>query len=456
MAKSLSTFELPTWKDTISYIKGLNKKSVATLLEEATRERTPLLQPRCGVGGHIQMQELLKSLEVQASPDVLSLTIDAHTRLKHFDKATELIKKSPGSLNGYPLVSHGWKCGRELNESVNVPLQVRHGSPDPTRLFEESIASGITSFEGGGISYNLPYSKNVPLEVSLKAWSEVDEICGQLAREGIVVDRELFGTLTAVLVPPSISISVSLLEAILATGKGVECISIAYPQTGVAYQDIAALKAIAALAQRYLPPNVAVYPVFHEFMGVFPKDRGLANAIILYGALIGKAGGAAKVITKTYDEAFGIPTVQSNIEGLRLARASRSFVFDSFSFSQERVQEEQFWIEKEVEEILNPVLESSNLEASIVESFKKGTLDIPFSASQYAKSAVLPLRDSSGAIRYESWGGLPFGRATSQRNKNLLSEVCAGSTALQSLTQKLMKSIHYFSEEGAPNESLHV
>lgn len=54
----------------------------------------------------------------------------------------------------------------------------------------------------GGIGYNLPYSKNVSLSDSLFAWNQVDATCGVLAEAGVVIDRELFGTLTAVLIPP--------------------------------------------------------------------------------------------------------------------------------------------------------------------------------------------------------------------------------------------------------------
>ncbi|MFF1555651.1 hypothetical protein ACFVX3_32000 [Rhodococcus erythropolis] len=41
---------------------------------------------------------------------------------------------------------------------------MRHGSPDARRLFDVTSASGITSFEGGGTSYNLPYSKDAALQ----------------------------------------------------------------------------------------------------------------------------------------------------------------------------------------------------------------------------------------------------------------------------------------------------
>lgn len=62
-------------------------------------------------------------------------------------------------LNGFPAVNHGVSGCRRVVESVNVPVQVRHGTPDARLLTEIAYAGGFTSYEGGGISYNLPYCK---------------------------------------------------------------------------------------------------------------------------------------------------------------------------------------------------------------------------------------------------------------------------------------------------------
>src|SRR5262245_54856678 len=195
--------DLPGLPDILTHLRDNNKQTAVDVLRSASAAGTFAIQPRCGVGGHAPMQTLSRGLEKDGQPDILSVTIDSHTRLCRFDKATETLRRNPENLNGYPLVSHGWQRGRELDACVRTPLEIRHGSPDPRDLFAVAIASGITSFEGGGIGYNLPYSKDVPLEHSLEAWRQVDAACGVLAAEGVIVDRELFGTLTAVLIPPS-------------------------------------------------------------------------------------------------------------------------------------------------------------------------------------------------------------------------------------------------------------
>ncbi len=443
--------DLPDLPNVLDHLRASTKASAHTVLRTAVNTGIPALQPRGGVGGHDEMRALLQELEAGAAPDLLPVTIDAHTRLRHFDVAAATLRTSPGNLNGYPLVSHGWERGRELNACVQAPLEIRHGSPDARDLFAVTIASGITSFEGGGISYNLPYCKDVPLPVSLEAWREVDAACGTLARAGVIVDRELFGTLTAVLVPPSLSLAITLLEAILAAREGVRCLSIAYPQSGALAQDVAALRAIPDLARRYLPPTVEVFPVLHQFMGVFPRDRDKADALILYGGLTGRLGGAAKIITKTNQEAFGIPDAEANIAGVRTTRLATSDLLDFVRVDQEQVEQEQQWIESEVDELVQPILAGTDTATAIAQAFSAGTLDIPFSASIHAHSQVTPQRDSTGAIRYLEVGALPFSQSTLRRHARLLGCHAGGRDASAQAITSMLRDINYFAGDG--NES---
>lgn len=431
--------EIPALHESVTYVRALGKPTAAEVLREARAAGRLALQPRCGVGSHPQMTTLLKDIEQHAAPDVLSVTIDAHTRLGRFDHARSVLDRNPADLNGYPLITHGWRRGRELNEAVRAPLEIRHGSPDARMLFRTAVASGITSFEGGGISYNLPYSKDVPLERSLAAWREVDAACGELAELGLVVDRELFGTLTAVLMPPSVSLAVSVLEAIAAAREGVRCVSVAYPQGGHAEQDVAALRAIPLLAARHLPAGVEVHPVLHEFMGVYPRERAHAEDLILYGALVARYGGATKLITKTYQEAYGIPDTRAIIDGLHLAARANSPLLSGWRLDEARIADELEWILAEVDALVSPVLESGlNLYDAIAAAFTDGTLDIPFSASRHARSAVIPARAEDGAIRILSAGALPLPRHLRDRNTDALR------TRPTDLYEALTKDIDHF------------
>lgn len=414
---------LPPFDEVVGYLRATAKPTVHQALRAADAEKRLLIQPRCGIGEHEAMKGLLTRLERDAHPDVLTLTIDSYTRLQQFDTCERVLRSNPARLNGYPLVNHGWQLGRDIDAAVAAPIEIRHGSPDPRALFDVALASGFTSFEGGGICYNLPYCKDVPIAHSLACWRHVDEICGALGAQGIIVDRELFGTLTAVLVPPSISLSITLIEAVLAAREGVRCLSIAYCQSGNIIQDIAALRAIRALTGRHLPAGVEVYPVFHEFMGAFPAKRHNAEALIFFGALTAVKGGATKLINKTYEEALGIPSVEANAAGIWTARMATSPLFRDLPMPEDEIAEECAAICREVEDIVAPVLAAADPYAAVANGFLSGELDIPFSASRHARSSVLPMRDSAGAIRYYSHGALPLSQMTKRRNDELLKTI---------------------------------
>lgn len=424
---------LPDWPEVVAWLR--DQRQAVDVLRAARR---PFAQPRCGVGDHDRMLALLGTLDA-AGPGLLSVTIDSHTRLGHFDTAARVLRERPEDLNGYPLPAHGWARGRELVASVGVPLEVRHGSPEARDLFGYTLAAGITSFEGGGIGYNLPYCKDVPLRDSLESWREIDATCGELAASGVLIDRELFGTLTAVLMPPSISLACALLEARLAADAGVRCLSIAYPQGGEIYQDVAALRAITELAKRYLPPQVEVYPVLHEFMGVFPDCPNCAEALILHGALTARLGGAAKVINKTAQEASGIPSAEANARGIRCAQLGLSPLLDFIELDEALIGEEGAWIQREVAELVDPVLESGDPISRIVTAFACGELDVPFSASVHAKSAVVPGRDGRGAVRLRDIGGLPFSPAVRRHNDS-----CLRARPEENLLRTLTADINHF------------
>ncbi|MFB9985486.1 hypothetical protein ACFSQQ_39510 [Mesorhizobium kowhaii] len=417
---------------------------MAQLLAATKGRGAVAVQPRSGVGGHDEMLTLLSRIEDEGNPDILTLTIDSYSRLGMFDHASRILRTNPEALNGYPLVAHGWRKGRALNERTKQPLDIRHGSPIADHLFETAIASGITSFEGGGLSYNLPYAKKVPLEDSIASWRRIDRTCGELAAHGIIVSREMFGTLTAVLIPPSTSLAISFLEAISAARDGVKCLLIAYPQGGNTLQDVAALRSIETLARRYLPPGQCVYPVLHQYMGPFPRDKAKASALILLGGLVAGLGGATKVVTKTYEEAVGIPTVEANVDGIRITRCALAKMFDFIKLDESSVTEEMHWIEREVIELVDPIVESIDVHKAVVESFKEGRLDVPFSPSVFTRGDVIPIRDPEGAIRYLSCGGLPFSDRSRRRNREKLGETAPPP---HEQFREIANNVHFFADQ---------
>jgi len=62
---------LPSFAETIAYLKDRRKRSVHELLVEADARGHLLIQPRCGVGAQDKMAELLQMLEHEERPDIV-------------------------------------------------------------------------------------------------------------------------------------------------------------------------------------------------------------------------------------------------------------------------------------------------------------------------------------------------------------------------------------------------
>ena len=178
-------------------------------LSQAKREGKTLIQPRAGVALIKEHIELLTYLQDKGEADLLPTTIDSYTRQNRYEDAekgiVESAKSQKSMLNGLPAVNHGVASCRQIIQSLDIPVQIRHGTPDARLLTEICYAAGFTSYEGGGISYNVPYAKNVPLERTILDWQYCDRLTGLYEEAGIPINREPYGPLTGTLVPPCIS-----------------------------------------------------------------------------------------------------------------------------------------------------------------------------------------------------------------------------------------------------------
>ncbi len=429
----------PTGKDlsfdeSVQYQRGIaDGKRFSSVLQKARSAKRVLIQPRAGVALLDEHIRLLKYLEDEGAADLLPSTIDAYTRQNRYDEAARGIEKSTAAghslLNGFPAVNYGVQGCRRVTESVAKPIQVRHGTPDARLLAEITLAGGFTSYEGGGVSYNIPYTKKVPLEKSIRDWQYVDRLVGLYEEHGIRINREPFGPLTGTLVPPCISHTVGIIEALLALEQGVKSITLGYGQGGNVVQDIAAVQTLRELANEYLHKEgydgFELTIVFHQWMGGFPEDEAKAYAVINLGTVVAAMAGADKIIVKTPHEAMGIPTKEANAQGLKTTRQVLSMLEDQrFDFSNEKIEREKEIIKQEVGGLLRAVFElgNGNVAQGTVRAFAAGMLDVPFAPSIYNQGKVLPIRDNDGCIRLFSMGGLPLPEAVVAFHRERLDE----------------------------------
>ncbi|HEY8500752.1 MAG TPA: methylaspartate mutase subunit E [Clostridia bacterium] len=414
----------PTGKDVnfeeaVEYHKAMPERKIfSKKLIRAKKMGDTLIQPRAGVALVDENIELLRYLQDHGEADLLPTTIDSYTRHNRYNEAEkgieESIKNNRSMLNGFPAVNHGVNACRRIIEALKVPVQVRHGTPDARLLAEIAIAGGFTSFEGGGISYNIPYAKNNPLEKTIYDWQYVDRLIGTYEQAGVSINREPFGPLTGTLVPPCISHTVAIVESLLAAEQGVKNITVGYGQCGNLIQDAAAIKTLEHLTDEYLKKagyeDITITTVFHQWMGGFPQDESKAYAVISWGAAAAVLSGATKVIVKSIHEALGIPTKEANAAGLKATKQMVAMLKDQVLPMTAEMEMETNLILTETRSIVDRIIELGDGDVAIgtIRAFEAGIIDIPFAPSQYNLGKAIPARDNEGAVRFLDHGNLPF------------------------------------------------
>ncbi len=418
--------------EAVAFHKALPPSKVfSRKLADAKSKRRTLIQPRAGVPLLRDHIELLTWLQDKGEADLLPTTIDSYTRQNRYKEAEngieESVRQAKSMLNGFPAVNHGVGPCRSIIQSLSVPVQVRHGTPDARLLTEISYAGGFTSYEGGGISYNIPYAKSVSLEKTIADWQYVDRLTGLYEEMGVSINREPFGPLTGTLVPPCVSHAVAVIESLLAAEQGVKNITVGYGQCGNLTQDVAAIRSLEELTEEYLARSgyggVVVTTVLHQWMGGFPQDESKAFGVISWGSVAGALAQATKIIVKTPHEAMGIPTMEANAQGLRCTKQVISMLADQ-PLRNVQIDEEKEFIKAETRCIIDKAFElgGGDIAKGAVAAFAAGVLDIPFAPSRFNAGKLLPARDNDGAIRILNAGNVPFGKDLFERNAEKIAE----------------------------------
>ncbi len=422
-------------EEAVAYHKAMPEcRKFSEKLLKAKAEKRTLIQPRAGVPVVEEHIKLMQYLEKYGEADLLPSTIDSYTRQNRYEEAengiSESIRLNRAMLNGFPAVNHGVANCRRVIESVNVPMQVRHGTPDARLLTEITLAGGFTSYEGGGISYNLPYCKNIPMERTIKDWQYTDRLVGLYEEMGVSINREPFGPLTGTLVPPCISHAAAVIEALLAAEQGVKNITVGYGQCGNLVQDVAAIRTLEELTEEYLHKygytDVKVTTVLHQWMGGFPADEAMAFGVISFGSLIAALSKATKVIVKTPHEAVGIPTMEANAEGLRCTKQVVNMLYDQ-QFKDENLESEKEIIRMETRAIVDKCFElgKGDIAVGVCRGVEAGVLDVPFAPCRANAGLMLPCRDNNGAVRILEPGHLPFSKEILDFHKAKIEERAA-------------------------------
>ena len=358
-----------------------------------------LVQPRGGFPTYDQVFRLYEEF-LRAGVDVLPLTIDSNTRLNDYATAQKMLALSEENdedmLNGYPLINHGYRTTRRMVSHFDTPVSLRHGTPDARLLVEVALASGIFEIEGGPITYLLPYSKNFPLDKAFLYWKYVERVCALYSEFNEPINRESFGPLSATLQPPAIVIVIQLLEMLLSLEEGVRSFSVSFSQSGSMIQDVVTANVLRKLARRYAERfgygDARIHLVYHQWMGAFPYDKELSDALITASTVIAALVRADKIITKTRNEAFGIPTPEANARAVAGVQYTLGMLQ---GLPEVRDEEEEAHLERMVTEIMEAVLNdgADTLWRQTFNAIKRGWIEIPFSPHVINANEVITIRD---------------------------------------------------------------
>lgn len=445
-----SPIELPEISNDLRWIQSLPKSFFSSREYE---KDIISLQPRGGLSTaskQIDLWRLLKS----SGADILPLTIDSNTRQNDYKKSSELyskaLKTNKDLLNGYPLLSIPIEQTREIIQEMKSPISLRHGTPDARLIAEAALSSGIMEIEGGAISYNLPYSKNYPLDMCFANWKYVDNLCAYYNSIGVPVVRESFGPLTSTLIPPVIILLIQILELDLALKEGVKFFSVSITQTGNLSQDIASSLALKTLTNwlksyRSLNNNVKTYQVYHQWMGAFPIKRSLADQLLTYSTIAGILCKSDKIILKTRDEALGIPSVEANSDAVLSAKYCRDkFCLNGLNLSSEYIEIEKQFLVDEVKSLYKLIFSNSlfTKEESIVLAIKKGIIDVPFSPHISNNGLLNARRARDGSIRVVYKGNVPLSQSFLKHEEEIYNH--KGDEDLDNVVKMIL---HFASKE---------
>ncbi|NPA61667.1 MAG: methylaspartate mutase [Epsilonproteobacteria bacterium] len=394
------------------FIRGADKELFISYKFKNSNQM--LVQPRGGFPTYDKVFKLYDKF-VEAGVDVLPLTIDSNTRLNDYEMAKKMLALSEESdenmLNGYPLINHGYRTTREMVTHFKTPISLRHGTPDARLLVEVALASGIFEIEGGPITYLLPYSKNFPLDKAFLYWKYVEKVCASYSELNEPINRESFGPLTATMQPPAIVIVIQILEMLLSLEEGVKSFSVSFAQNGSMLQDIVTSNVIKKLSRKYADmfgySDAQIHLVYHQWMGAFPRDKSFSDSLITSSTVIASMVGADKIITKTRDEAFGIPTPEVNAMAVRNTKYTLQILRGIPKISDEAEEEN---LTQMVDDILEAVFNdrADTLWRKVLNSIKSGVIDIPFSPHIINASEAITVRDRDSNIRFYERGKIPI------------------------------------------------
>ncbi|MEC3977730.1 methylaspartate mutase [Amycolatopsis sp. H20-H5] len=383
--------------------------SFGSFVQKAQARGQLVVQPRMGFSDPSAMRAGLIATRYAAATTVGTITLDSYTRTnQHAAVRAGLADGTP--LNGYPITTFAADTTRCLLDGVQAsdfPIQVRHGSAAPQRIFAALAHAGLAASEGGPVSYCLPYG-SIPLRESVRNWEESCALISDLRTVGIEPHLESFGgCMMGQLCPPSLLVALSVIEALFFRQHGVHSVSLSYAQQTHPGQDEEAVAALRRLAGELLG-STGWHVVVYEYMGVYPKTPAGSMLLGEAAARLAIRTGAARLVVKTVAEAVRLPTIDENVAALERASAAADDERRQHApLTTHGPVDSQTYAEAKA--LVTATLRlSQDVGQALVQAFAQGLLDLPFCLhadnAGRARSYVAP----SGRLSWSDIGAMPL------------------------------------------------
>jgi len=366
-----------------------------------------VVQPRMGMSSPRAMRAGLLATRRADAHTVGTLTLDSYTRVGDDERARAAVVAGV-DLNGYPITAYDAATTRGVLDGVcgpDFPVQIRHGSPCPERIFSALIDAGLDATEGGPVSYCLPYSRT-SLATAVANWERSCELLAGLRETGAEPHLETFGgCMLGQLCPPSLLVAISVLECLFFRQHGLRSVSLSYAQQTSPEQDTEAVQALARLAAEWLP-GLDWHIVIYAYMGVYPRTPNGASRLLAEAARLAVRTGAARLIVKTKVEAYWIPSIADNVEALETAAraaeaAQRPPVAAAASGT--GIYAEARTLIEEVTAL------HRDLGRAFTDAFRLGYLDVPYCLHPDNAGRARSYIDSDGRLQWSRIGAMPLG-----------------------------------------------
>ena len=139
-----------------------------------------------------------------------------------------------------------------LIEAIDKPAIVLSGTAMPRLTAEIGLAAGYSGYLGSGIAHTTLYTRDLGIEEGIRNDQYLDRLTAAYQERGVDLHRRQPWFLTGTNIPPSIAITVCVLDALLAAEQGVKNYGLELGQNLYMVQDAAALRACGELCQEYL------------------------------------------------------------------------------------------------------------------------------------------------------------------------------------------------------------